>query len=218
MPAVRCSSVRAAHREIAGSPARRRGNFLLRGQKKVTKEKALNRIPAPQARATPCNSRTVTAQTRPAALSRLSLSPASSTTPPARLTRGCTPCSPEQPNAASLGRRDPDLPLLPSPQRRGIPGEPGVQPALTGVKVRSLVIVIGTAARAQRVAFGANGKRHLSNVAAAPGRSCAVQRLSFGDFSLARQRKPKASLKVTRPPGRTPGTALAINLKQRAAS
>jgi hypothetical protein len=36
----------AAHREIAGSPARQRGNFLLRGQKKVTKEEALNRTPA----------------------------------------------------------------------------------------------------------------------------------------------------------------------------
>jgi hypothetical protein len=42
-------------RPVAGSPARRRGNFgfaetfgfLLRGQKKVTKEEALNRKPAP---------------------------------------------------------------------------------------------------------------------------------------------------------------------------
>jgi hypothetical protein len=30
----------------AGSPARRRGNFLLRRQKKVTKEEALNRKPS----------------------------------------------------------------------------------------------------------------------------------------------------------------------------
>ena len=36
----------AAHRCIAGSPSRRPGNFLLRGQKKVTKEEALNRTPA----------------------------------------------------------------------------------------------------------------------------------------------------------------------------
>jgi hypothetical protein len=39
----------------------------------------------------------------------------------------------------------------------------------------------------------------------------AVWRLSFGDFSLAPQRKPKASLKVTRLPGRTPGTSLGTN-------
>ena len=31
---------------MAGSPARRRGHFLLRGQKKVTKEEALNRLHA----------------------------------------------------------------------------------------------------------------------------------------------------------------------------
>jgi hypothetical protein len=45
---------RAAHRCIAGSPSRRPGNFgfaetfgfLLRGQKKVTKEEALNRKPS----------------------------------------------------------------------------------------------------------------------------------------------------------------------------
>src|SRR4051812_4751368 len=39
----RCGLNGQAH---AGSPARRRGNFLLRGQKKVTKEEALNRTRA----------------------------------------------------------------------------------------------------------------------------------------------------------------------------
>ena len=152
------------------------------------------------------NSRSCAAPRRPAALSQLSLSPAPSIVPSGRLTRGCTPCSPEQPNAASLGRRDAGASSTgASPQRRGIPDESGVQPTLTGVKVRSLALFTGTAARAQRVAFGANGVRHLSGVAVAPGRSCAVQRLSFGDFSLAQQRKPKASPKVTRLPGRIPG-------------
>jgi transcriptional regulator with PAS, ATPase and Fis domain len=40
----------------------------------------------------------------------------------------------------------------------------------------------------------------------------AVQRLFFGDFLLARQKK------VTRPPGRTPGTTVATNPKYRAAA
>jgi hypothetical protein len=74
------------------------------------------------------------------------------------------------------------------------PGEPGVQPALTGVKGRWLVLVIGTAARAQRVASGRRTKAALNSTHGA-WCSCAVQRLSFGDFSLAPQRK------VTRPRG-----------------
>ena len=90
---------------IAGSPARHRGNFLLRGQKKVTKEEALNRTPAPRARAAPCNSHSVSGQTRTAALSLLSLSPAPAVAPAGRLTRGCTPGSPEIPKTASLWRR-----------------------------------------------------------------------------------------------------------------
>ena len=58
----------------AGMRARRRGNFLLRGQKKVTKEEALNRTPsrhrpARRAKTSDC----IGAQTRAAALSLLSL-------------------------------------------------------------------------------------------------------------------------------------------------
>ena len=200
---------------VAGSPARRRGNFgfaetfgfLLRGQKKVTKEEALNRTPAPHARATPCNSQRAFAQTRPAALSLLSLSPAPSITPLARLTRGCTPCSPEQPKTASLGRRDQCAASTgASPERRCIciPGEPGVQPALTVVKGRWMVLVIGTAARAKRVASARNDGECFRAPLIAPRRSCAVQGLFFSDFLLAPQKK------VTPPPGGTPGTALAI--------
>jgi hypothetical protein len=214
---------RVSARCIAGIPSRRPGNFLLRGQKKVTKEEALNRTPAPHARAAPCNSHSVSGQTRPAALSLLSLSPAPSIAAVGRLTRGCTPSSREIPNTASLGRRDGSLLLVgwgeySEPQRRAnlqwrrpsdaawaFAGEPGVQPALTGVKQRCVALVIGTAARAQRLASARNGGGRFRAPLGASPRSCAVQRLFFGDFLLAPQKK------VTRPPGRTPGTLLATN-------
>jgi hypothetical protein len=193
----------AADRCIAGSPSRRPGNFLLRGQKKVTKEEALNRTRAPHAQAAPCNSRRVSGQTRAAALSLLSLSPASVIAASARLTRGCTPCSREQPKTASLGRRDRCAASTgASPQRRSIciPGEPGVQPALTGVKGRWMVLFTGTAARAKRFASARNASGCFRAPLMAASRSCAVQGLFFGDFLLAPQKK------VTPPPGGTPGT------------
>ncbi len=177
----------AADRCIAGSPSRQPGNFLLRGQKKVTKEEALNRTPAPRARAVPCNSHSVIGQTRPAALSLLSLSAASPIAVSARLTRGCTPGSREN----QMQRR---------PSDAVFPGELGVQPALTGVKGRWMVLVIGTAARAQRVASARNAGECFRAPLSASSRSCAVQRLFFGDFLLAPQKK------VTPPPGGTPGT------------
>jgi hypothetical protein len=215
---------RAARRCIAGSPARQRGNFLLRGQKKVTKEEALNRTPAPRASNAQHDNRSAGGQTRAAALSLLSLSPAPSIAPPARLTRGCTPCSRGTANTASLGRRNGSLHLVgcaePSePQHRcTIPlrrrpsdavslDEFGVQPTLSGVKGRCVALFTGTAARAQRLASARNGNGRFRAPLLAESGWLAVQRLSFGDFSLAQQRK------VTRPPGRTPGTALASNLK-----
>jgi hypothetical protein len=85
-----------------------------------------------------------------------------------------------------------------------------VQPALTVVKPRFIVPVIGTAARAQRFASAPDDAgRSRAPLLAASG-SLAVQRLFFGDFLLARQKK------VTAPPGAHPGTALASNLKYRA--
>jgi hypothetical protein len=194
----------------AGSPARRRGNFLLRGQKKVTKEEALNRTPATHARAAPCKSRSVCGTKRPAALSLLSLSPKPFVAAAGRLTRGCTPGSREIQRQRRSGDAIAATTSLASPQRRGIPGEPGVQPALTGVKERSVVLVTGTAARAQRLASARNAAGPFRAPFLAASLSCAVQRLSFGDFSLAQQRK------VTRPPGRTPGMGLAINQQHRA--
>jgi len=84
-------------------------------------------------------------------------------------------------------------------------GEPGVQPALTGMKGRWIALVIGTAARAKRVASGRNATGRFRAPLLAVWRSCAVQGLFFGDFLLAPQKK------VTPPPGGTPGMGLAIN-------
>ncbi|MDR7299043.1 hypothetical protein J2X16_004411 [Pelomonas aquatica] len=222
---------RVAPRCIAGSPARRRGNFLLRGQKKVTKEEALNRTRASRTRVAPRNSRSVTGQTRPAALSLLSLSPASLIATSARLTRGCTPCSRGIPKTASLGRRNGAMVRSffvgwgerSEPQHRAQPqerrpsdaafasaGELGVQPALTGVKGRWMVLVTGTAARAQRVASGRQAAGRFRAPLLAASRWRAVQGLFFGDFLLAPQKK------VTPPPGGTPGNRGASPFRQEA--
>jgi hypothetical protein len=87
-----------------------------------------------------------------------------------------------------------------------------VQPALTGVKVRALVLVIGTAARAQRLASAPDDAGRFRAPLPAASGSLAVQRLFFGDFLLAPQKK------VTAPPGAHPGTSAGINQQQRAAS
>jgi hypothetical protein len=180
----------------AGSPPRRAGNFwrslwlsLLR-QRKVTKREALNRTPEPHTPAAQHNNPSASGKTRPAALSLLSLSPASVIAPLARLTRGCTPGSREM----RIRRRSGDAVF---------PGKPGVQPALTGVKQRWVVLVTGTAARAQRVASARSAAGRFHAPLLAVSRSHAVQGLFFGDFLLAPQKK------VTPPPGGTPGTALA---------
>ena len=214
---------------IAGGPSRRPGNFLLRGQKKVTKEEALNRTRAPLALPAHCDNRSLSAPKRPASLSLLSLSPAPSIAPTGRLTRGCTPGSPEQPNAASLGRRDGSLfPVgwseRSEPQKRpattrwrrpsdavfAFPDKPGMQPALSGVKGRAMALVTRTAARAQRLASARNEGGRFRAPLLEASRSCAVQGLFFGDFLLAPQKK------VTPPPGGTPGMGLAINQQHRA--
>ena len=206
-----CSSAALGWRHLAGSPARRRGNFLLRRQKKVTKEEALNRTRPALAPSPQNDSQPLHAHTRPAALSLLSLSPAALLATASRLTRGCTPCSRENP----MQRRSGDATAAQHPPGRRpsdavLAGEPGVQPALTGVKGRWMALVIGTAARAQRVASWRNAAGCFrAPVAAASGRN-AVQGLFFGDFLLAPQKK------VTPPPGGTPGNvALANRHEQR---
>jgi hypothetical protein len=84
-----------------------------------------------------------------------------------------------------------------------------VQPALTGVKAQCVVLVIGTAARAQRFASARKSKGCFRAPLLAAPRWFAVQGLFFGDFLLAPQKKTEGfgEAKVTRPPGRTPGNA-----------
>jgi len=192
---------------IAGSPARRRGNVLLRGQKKVTKEEALNRTPAPHAQAAPCNGRSANGQTRAAALSLLSLSPASLIAAVGRLTRGCTPCSREMQRRRRWGDAPVDAARRsrrPSDAALGCSGEHGVQPRVNGHEGA----ILGARHRDSREsAAGRVWARPDSSIASATSRSSAdcIWRLFFGDFLLAPQKK------VTRPPGRTPGTSLASN-------
>ncbi len=189
---------------VAGSPARRRGNFLLRGQKKVTKEEALNRTRARRRdeRRAKWSSGNST-QKRTAALSRLT-------------------CHEHQPSAhlpvrrAAARRAHQNSPM----QRRSgdatdahrscrrpsdavFADQLGVQPALSGVKGRWMALVTGTAARAKRVASVRNAVACFRAPPMAPPRWRAVRRLFFGDFLLARPKK------VTRPPGRTPGNSAA---------
>ena len=129
----------------AGIRPARAGNFLLSRQKKVTKEEALNRT-LPEAcdgrraktpvwlahRSEPLRSRCCPCNERDASTVRAS-------------NVGCTPNS-RAGIQAPLGRR--------VSAYGAFSGEPGVQPALTGVKARWMVLGIGTAARAQRVASG----------------------------------------------------------------
>ncbi|MEE9475878.1 MAG: hypothetical protein V3V71_04385, partial [Roseateles sp.] len=82
-----------------------------------------------------------------------------------------------------------------------VSGEPGVQPALSGMKVRCLKLFTGTAARAQRLASARSEAERFRAPLMASARWGAVERLFFGDFLLARQKK------VTPPPGGTPGNA-----------
>ena len=178
------------------------GNFSLTRQRKVTKRGALNAIRtraaarARDARIGPCPHATR------CALAAVPITSAiHRTTRPlnARPHAGLT----RKPKPASLGRRDDRHRHRPRrrPSDAVVPDKPGVQPALTVVKQRSVMLVTGTAARAQRVASG----RHATGCFRAPLLVswcwCAVQGLFFGDFLLAPQKK------VTRPPGRTPGNA-----------
>ena len=175
----------------AGSPPRRAGNFSLLRQRKVTKREALNRT----SRET-CEGRRAKTGARLLARSEPLRSRCCPCHEPERSTVhalhvGCTPNSRVENKRRSGGA---------SAVSRAFTGEPGVQPALTGGKVRWMVLVTGTAARAKRVASSHRQSFRSRARASAPARWHAVERLFFGDFLLAQQRK------VTRPPGRTPGT------------
>ena len=193
--------MRAAHREIAGMRARQRGNFLLRGQKKVTKEEALNRTREPHGRDAACNSYLASAQMRTAALSRLTCHE-HRTSPhlPVRraAARRAHQNSPMQ--RRSGGAADHHSSCR-RPSDAAVSGKPRVQPALRGAKWRWMVLVTGTAARAKRVASARNEAECFRAPLVASSGWGAVERLFFGDFLLAPQKK------VTPPPGGTPGNA-----------
>jgi len=91
-----------------------------------------------------------------------------------------------------------------SPQRRLVFGictrEHGVQPRVRRRDGGWMPLVTGTAARAQRVASSQKPSDRFRARFVAASRRLAVQRLFFGDFLLAPQKK------VTPPPGGTPGT------------
>jgi hypothetical protein len=118
----------------AGCRARRRGNFLLRGQKKVTKEEALNRTPSRRRQWRRAKTAGVVVGTREPLRSRCCPYDERHAARFGPLNVGCTPNSPGNTlNAASLGRRQTDAALgsrRPSDALR-ISGEPGVQPRVT---------------------------------------------------------------------------------------
>jgi hypothetical protein len=70
-------------------------------------------------------------------------------------------------------------------------------------------------ARAQRLASARNAIGRFRAPLIAASRRCAVQRLFFGDFLLAPQKKTEGFAKVTAPPGAHPGMGLAIKPTQR---
>jgi hypothetical protein len=174
----------------AGSSPRRASNFSLSRQKKVTKEEALNRK-------SPLAGEGHRAKTAAQSLTRGE-----------PLRSRCCPC--HQPDSSNV--RAPNVGCTPNSRgedkrrRRRVPAcgafadKPGVQPALNVVKARVLTLVQGGPRERSGSLLGTNRANVFAHEPHAPARGCAVQRLSFGDFSLARQRK------VTRPPGRTPGT------------
>jgi hypothetical protein len=174
----------------AGMRARRRGNFLLRGQKKVTKEEALNRTPSRRRDERRAKATRVMPHRREPLRSRPLLVPSTTDTNFTSLKSRLHADARESKyrTAAPLGRR-----------WTGFSGEHGVQPrvgrgagAMDGARDKS-------DARAKRVASSHDAAACSRARRMATPRSCAVQRLFFGDFLLAPQKK------VTRPPGRTPG-------------
>jgi hypothetical protein len=174
----------------AGSPPRRAGNFLLLRQKKVTKEEALT-----ASRLWPAKdiAREQALEASPEA-NRCALAAvlvARPTRPPSvRLTSAARRT--HEWNTKRRRRRVEAVAALTD--------KPGVQPALNVVKARVLTLVQGGPRERSGSLLGSNRAGVFAREPHAPVRWCAVQRLFFGDFLLAQQKK------VTRPPGRTPGT------------
>jgi hypothetical protein len=185
MARCRCNSM---HR--AGNSPRRASNFSLLRQRKVTKREALNRK-SPLA----CDGHR--AKTNAQSLSRGE---------PLR-SRCCPYPEPGSPTACAVNVGcTPNSRVEVKRRRRRVEacgaftGEPGVQPALNVVKVRVLPLVQGGRRERSGSLLRSGRAAVFARELHASARWCAVQRLFFGDFLLARQKK------VTRPPGRTPGT------------
>jgi hypothetical protein len=121
--------------------------------------------------------------------------------PSRRLTRGCTP---------ALGGLDTNSRAARAALHWAVLDEHGVQPRVGRAGGAMHAARDKSDARAQRFASGRNDSGCFRAPLIAAPRWCAVQRLFFGDFLLAPQKK------VTAPPGAHPGTTLANNLKYRA--
>ncbi len=186
-------------RHLAGSPARRRGNFLLRGQKKVTKEEALNRTRAPRGSNAACNRQTQHAPMRTAALSRLTFDE-----------RASSPHLPVRRAAARRAHQNSPMQRRPSGAAVRYSGgsASACSRALSRVLVRALVL--GTSGGRERSGSRRGGSQAEHRERAFPLECGLCWRLSFGDFSLARQRK------VTRPRGAdSRGTATSQEARRR---
>jgi hypothetical protein len=174
----------------AGSPPRRAGNFSLLRQRKVTKREALTAsrlwpakdiarerplTASPEANRSALAAVLVTARRHPSSVRLTSAARRTHESNTKRRRRRVVGCG-------------------------ALIGEPGVQPALNVVKARVLTLVQS----GRRERSGSLRRTHRATVFArephAPAQGCAVQRLFFGDFLLAQQKK------VTPPPGGTPGT------------
>ena len=166
------------------------GNFSLTRQRKVTKRGALNAI---RTRAAACARDARSASCLHATRCALAAVPVTTITDRRFTTvnAGCTP--------GSSGNTE--QPRRPSDAVFGFLVSSACSRAFIGPLLRAMVLVIGSAARAQRVASSRNAAGRFRAPLIAASRWCAVQGLFFGDFLLAPQKK------VTRPPGRTPGNA-----------
>ena len=174
----------------AGISPRRASNFSLLRQRKVTKREALNRK-------SPLAGHRHRAETAARVLSRGE-----------PLRSRCCPChGPKAPivRAPNVGCTPNSRVEVKRRRRRVVAvgaftGEPGVQPALNVVKVRVLPLVQGGRRERSGSLLRSGRAAVFARELHASARWCAVQRLFFGDLLLARQKK------VTRPPGRIPGT------------
>ena len=188
------------------------GELLLWPSKEVTKKDAPTKPPLrgalccskPQARVQLTSLRCVRTVTRSQLLKRASHAPGV----PALLGgfEGGVSKQPQSPSARlrrSLGQhhtRGARAPLCSST------GEPGVQPRV-GRCDAGCAPLVTCHVRERSGSLLPERRSAVARRSSCTWCWCAVQGLFFGDFLLAPQKK------VTRPPGRTPGTSLAIKLK-----